>query len=472
MLKPITLEHRLQGGTAARVAARYVVSAALAVALPLLLHQLPPVLVRDTYGPSYRIYELFGLSGTLFILFNAWVELRRHSLEIKRDWLALLLPVVIAFQALFLVSEFTFRSYDYNMYQAGADLLLQGGNPYDVPYLYPPVFAQAMGIGYRVIARVASPQTASSPQMIWDLVFYFYRCLQFFLIIAAYWLCYRFACELGMSSSTSLIVVTALFAANTPIVRTLRHNQVNLLVLVCVLAAILSLRRWPFAGGLLLSAGGLIKLYPFFLGLPWLMSRKWKALAGAVTLVVLILVAQLTFGRGLTVWWQFVAGFANFYERYVFRDNSVRALIVNSARLVGIPSSGFIDGLMLVVTVGWVALYLVRSWKRIAGARSLPPDPWEDRALSHGLAADALGFMLLLSPLLWEHHFVLILPLSIWALSAHKREHFSLIVMANVLIYLIPTFDLFPFSYHRLVGLCLLVYCTAPRPDPLFRTLA
>ena len=241
---------------------------------------------------------------------------------------------------------------------------------------------------------------------------------------------------------------------------------------VFVLAAILSLRRRPFISGLLLSAGGLIKLYPFFLGLPWLMSRKWRALAGAVTLVVLILVAQLSFGRGLTVWWQFLGGFGNFYERHVFRDNSIRGLIVNTARVVRVPSAGFINGLMLVLTVSIGLLFVIRSRRRMNRVPATSPREWGEGSLSHSLAADALGFMILLSPLVWEHHFVLILPLSIWALAIHKREHFPLLVLANVLIYLIPTFDLFPFSYHRLIGLCVLLYCTAPRHAPLVQTLA
>jgi hypothetical protein len=396
---------------------------------------------------------------------------RRRSPDVKRDWPTVVLPVLIAFQALFLVSEFSLRSYDYNVYQGAADLLLSGANPYDGAYLYPPLLAQVMGWGYRGIALLAPGSISASPQMIWDLVFYFYRCLQFFLFIAAYWLCYRFSYELGMSKMTSLIVVTVLFAANTPILRTMRHNQVNLLVLNLALVAILALRRWPFIGGLFLSLGGLIKLYPFFLALPWLMLRKWKALAGVVTCVAVVLVAQLSFGRGLTVWWQFASSLTSMREGNVFRDNSLRGLLVNTARLAGASNLRFVNGLVLVLTAGCGLLFLWRSWKRVSRAAAGASDPFADLALSHGLAADALGFMILLSPLVWEHHFVLILPLSIWALSVHKREHFWPIVLANVLVYLLPTFDLFPLSYHRLVGLCLLLYFTAPRSDPLVRTL-
>jgi hypothetical protein len=468
----IPARRHLQSGSGALIIARYALSGMLAVALPLLLDRLPPHLVRDTYGPHYRVYELFGLSGALFILFNAWIEVRRYSPETTRDWLAVLLPVLVAFQALFTVSEFTFRSYDYNMYQAAADALLRGGNPYADAYLYPPVLAQIMGIGYRTIVLFAAPDVSSSPQMIWNLVFYFYRCLQFFAVIAAYWLCYRFSYELGMSRTTSFVVVTVLFAVNSPIVRTLRHGQINLLLLVCVLSAILLLQRRPVLGGLLLSFGGLIKLYPFFLGLPCLMARKWRALAGMALCVVLLLAAQLSIGQGLTVWRQFVLSVPNFHERYVFRDNSIRGLVVNTARVARVPSAGFINGLMLVLTVFIGLLFVMRSWRRINQTPSPAPDSLEARTLSHTLAADALGFMILLSPLVWEHHFVLLLPLSIWALSIHKRQHFSLIVLANVLIYLIPTFDVFPLSYHRLAGLCILLYCTGPRHAPLVRTLA
>jgi hypothetical protein len=81
-----------------------------------------------------------------------------------------------------------------------------------------------------------------------------------------------------------------------------------------------------------------------------------------------------------------------------------------------------------------------------------------------------LLIMMLLSPLVWEHHYVLTLPLGIWALArvavpGTSQPRRIRAVLAAALVYAPPTFDVFPFSYHRLAGLLWLVWLATRPPE-------
>jgi hypothetical protein len=78
--------------------------------------------------------------------------------------------------------------------------------------------------------------------------------------------------------------------------------------------------------------------------------------------------------------------------------------------------------------------------------------------------------MLLLSPLVWEHHYVIAVPMAIWAIALYGASMPWQIGTAVLLIFVPPTFDVFPFSYHRLAGLLLLVASMRPELAPAPRS--
>ena len=61
--------------------------------------------------------------------------------------------------------------------------------------------------------------------------------------------------------------------------------------------------------------------------------------------------------------------------------------------------------------------------------------------------------MMLLSPVAWEHHYVWALPLVVLVAARRWERHPLTIAAIVVLIGALPTFDVYPLSYHRLVGL-------------------
>ena len=92
----------------------------------------------------------------------------------------------------------------------------------------------------------------------------------------------------------------------------------------------------------------------------------------------------------------------------------------------------------------------------------------EEVAARHGVTPYqvALAWVLLAAPVVWEHHYVLAIPLLLWAAAGWGRRHAVALGAAALLCFAVPTFDVFPWSYHRLVGLAWILWLPRdPNPD-------
>ncbi len=75
----------------------------------------------------------------------------------------------------------------------------------------------------------------------------------------------------------------------------------------------------------------------------------------------------------------------------------------------------------------------------------------------YGNVFDAIVMVLIISPLVWEHHYILTIPLIIWVILTQGKQKPWRVGVAAFLICAIPIFDVYPFSYHRIAGLLLLL---------------
>jgi hypothetical protein len=206
-----------------------------------------------------------------------------------------------------------------------------------------------------------------------------------------------------------------------------------------------------------------LKLYPAVLLLPLLANGAWRAALWTAAAALGVVGLQTAFFTDFTPWHQFAEFMARTYPgEFAFRNASFHSLAVNVSRFVlGIPPRDVLGEVRLASTLfslamaGWLVL-------RVAARRRQPPA--ETRLLEDGV--DALAFSLLISQSVWEHHYVLALPLLIRAVAIHGRDRTLWIALAGFLTFGMPTFDLFPFSYHRAVGLLMLLRITRPRPAP------
>ncbi|HEY5731855.1 MAG TPA: hypothetical protein VIS72_17545, partial [Anaerolineales bacterium] len=92
-----------------------------------------------------HLFGMFAFWMWLVLVINAYRELRKHPKPSIGTLIIDVLPFLVSFFFLFLVVEYSGRSWDYKNYESAFKAIVQGGNPYDVMYyLYPPVFAQTM----------------------------------------------------------------------------------------------------------------------------------------------------------------------------------------------------------------------------------------------------------------------------------------------------------------------------------------
>jgi Glycosyltransferase family 87 len=445
---------------------RYAVSAIVAVIVPLLLERLHLPIVSNTYTAEQEIFELFGLSAGLMIFFNTLWELKRLAPRRWEEALPVLLPAGVALLYLLIFCEYPTRSYDYNCYERAANEMLAGRNPYKGCYYYPPLLAQALALGSHLVdsakgllgAKLAAERKSQT-------LFYLYECIQFGLILVIFRLCVAFARRVRLPHVAGLVLVTALFALNNPLLRCFRHNQGNTWVLMFLMAAILLAERRPGLAGASAALGAHVKLYPLALLGPWMLMRRWRALFGTVLAAGAILAVQAEYGKGVVLWRQYIAAFPTFPRGSYYRDNSIHSLVHNALRLLGdynsVSSPRFQADLskwtaaITLVLLAWLLVRFVQRERIFAGKEREGM-----RLTAHSM--DAIAAMLIVSPMVWEHHYVLILPVIIWAAAAVGREHPWALGAATFLMICMPTFDLFPLSSHRLAGLLWLLVLTSP----------
>jgi len=126
-------------------------------------------------------------------------------------------------------------------------------------------------------------------------------------------------------------------------------------------------------------------------------------------------------------------------------------------------------------------LYLWRFVQREQMAEvattKMPPNKGQQTRLGHwseaqllprekmvGHTMDALALALIASPVVWEHHYLLAMPIVIWgAARARTDRQWWCIGISSFLMFVLPTFDIYPFSYHRLAGLLLLMATLSPQ---------
>lgn len=455
----------------------------IAIVLPPIISRLNLKIVLKMSG-NMR-FELFGMTMSM-VLSAIWVmECRRIRIFTLKAVLPTMIFFLVAFHFLIHFSEYSQRSGDYGCYQDAVNALSHGRNPYDSSecYLYPPFPAQVMVIAQSCVRwgevyffHVASVDQADSSAEY--NVFYVYQCVQFLLLLGMYLLCIRFVNGLGVGIIPASLLVATVFLCNNPLIRTLKYNQMNLLVLDTMLVGFLAMENRPRLSGAAVALGIHIKLYPFVLVWQWLITRRYQPILWLCAGFMGLLLLQSQMPGGISGWGQFIS-FINDFPKTTFpRDNSLHSLLFNtfrhSASLLRIDymTHKIIAGIAeWVIAVAILIWYLSRCRSREHSYRSAFRDiagsSFEIRHIAtisrdYGHFTDTCGIILLLSPLVWEHHYLLALPLILFSIVTFGDRKPWLVGIASLLILAIPTFDVFPLSYNRLFGLLTLLLATPP----------
>jgi hypothetical protein len=437
----------------------------------------------SSYPPYYQRFELLGLTGTLALFALGAFELRGR-IGRRIPWqqaAAVLIPLLTGLYFVTLVSEYSQRSYDYGAYQNAASRLLAGEGLYDgkPPYLYPPLTAQALAALYRWVdaAPELTGRVHHRPGMenleftaekdVWNSVFYYYRCLLLLGVALAYYASYAFVRRLGMAVELAHLLVAAILVFDNPLFRTLRWNQVNLWLLDLSLLGLLWAQRRPILAGFSIALAANVKVYPLVLWGALTAARFWLVSVATLAGLGLVVATQTDFFRDGAHWQGFFAFLPNFPWEHNLRNNNFFGIVYNLLRLgAGVdPSEVWVRGVAVVLTSAASAWFAWRFVQREASFRRgdrlrVGASPDGVRLFGHG--ADALAFGLVAATSVWEHHYVLAIPLALYAVALWGTQRPWSVAIGILLAIVLPSFDVFPLSYHRIAGLMLLLWVTSP----------
>lgn len=449
-----------------------------AIGLPLVLLAADVKLIVWA-GKLETCFRWFAFSGSLAVISIAYLELRKRSGRSISELLPIILWLLLSLHFLAIVTQYSTKQGDYWYYQQAAERIVAGGSPYEVGgYVYPPLLAQALAGMHSAIEHATQGIGVNTDKLnSWSAVFYLFECTQLVLVIGLYWLGYLFARRLGLGPAAASVTLFLLVAFNNALLDVLKWDQVNLWIVDVILLAVLLAKDRPFLSGLAIALGTHIKLYPVVLLVAYGLVRRWKAVLGAIVGIITILLPLASWGADWTLWYEFVARSSYSTSELAFANITLHNLPVLVAKpvcnLICSDSSvcqtvtNWMKVLLLATTIVWFAIRFAQRQRNHAVLAEQyaqkTQEKWRFSFWFYGHAMDAVALALLISPTVWIHHYVLVIPIAIWAIATCAYKHPWHVGAAILLTQCLPTSAIFLFGYHRVVGLLMLVILTSPR---------
>lgn len=395
----------------------------------------PPRLELVTAGPlsDLRVTLLcVGLSWALlgFVLFAA--GRKPWTMERSAYWLAC---VMLAGLYLNVVREReTFG--DFFDFVAAAGQLTRG-EPLHARYLYPPL-----------LATLLAPLLELGD----NYVFLLCVALNLLSVLLMFALLRRGLIRYGFVTLAATLLSFCAIAANVAVLRTLFYVQTNLHVTNLMLLALLCYPSQLWASALALALAAHIKTSPLALVLPFVLNRDAKWLGWFA--VFFIGIASLTSSlNGVHRYVEYFDNVSNIYRAngLSLRENSIDSLVRVTYWAFGVPLEQarvpvlVLRGLLTVLSLGlcWAA----------ARSRTFSGGSAGKIATVLDLYPVLMLFLMSVSPLVWEHHpVIIVLSLLVMLKQLDNETDVLLWFGAWFLCFLVPTFDLYPFSFRITLG--------------------
>lgn len=339
--------------------------------------------------------------------------------------------------------------YDEAAFQAVAEDVF-GKSPVVLPYLYPPVLAQ-----------VLSPLAGLPPTD----YFLTLQVLNWLLAFLAIFLTARLLGLTWRDNALSILFLFALLPWNRALFTTIHHGQVNLLVLDALLAFLLFFRAGrPWPAGFFLSLAIFLKVYPVLFVLPLVLGRRGKQAAAAAGSGAGIWLASFLLG-GAKPWREFLE-----FSRQALGPSGDSAFLVGFGGAVGnVSLNGLVHHLFEAAGFPRSAASLAWGLSLAALAAAVLLLVRRPRWTSDlGFQASVLLLAtLLIAPITWSHHYVIVLVPAAYLFHRilAERRYLALGPLAAFagLAFYHPSWCGFPFNQARTAGalallLLLLIY--------------
>lgn len=343
---------------------------------------------------------------------------------------------IIAFLYLNILRE-RVRYGDIDYYTQAAFALIQN-QPLPDTYFYPPLWATLLSFvtplgenGILLVAWIAN----------------------FLSLLLFYFLLHRTLELYQFKPYAAALVTTGFILLNMPVIRTFMYVQVNFHVMNFILLSILFYKDRPFLSALMLAFAVHFKASPAVLVLAFLLDRNWKWLAWFTVTMILIAVFPIAI-YGINPYLNFINNFLfiNAQQGWSMHDSSFDSAIGMTLSYIRADFS-IVRGLVLfakAITAMAVIYLSVRSTGFFSNG--------EGKGNLYDSIIPLFVGMTLLSPLVWEHHAIfLTLPFLLLLKKLESPPEWILYGVVYLLVFLTPTFDYFPWSYGRLLGILILL---------------
>jgi hypothetical protein len=338
---------------------------------------------------------------------------------------------------------------DIDYYMQAAFALVEN-NPLPDTYFYPPLWATLLSFltplgenGILLLAWIANVLSL----------------LLFYLLLQRTLALYQF-------SSSAAALTSALFIlVNMPVLRTFMYVQVNFHVMNFILLSILFYKDRVFLSAFMLALAVHFKASPAVLVLAFLpfdtpyrevrmpLELNWKWLLGFVASMVLIALPTVVL-YGSHPFLDFINNFLFISAPHALslHDSSFDSAI--GMALSYIRADFALVRLLVLVAKGLTALAVIFLCIRSRGFFS----QGENKIHLYDSIVPLFVGMTLLSPLVWEHHAMfLTLPFLLLLKKLESPAEWIAYAAVYLLVFLTPTFDYFPWSYGRLLGILTLL---------------
>jgi len=328
------------------------------------------------------------------------------------------------------------------------------GEPFYSRYIYPPLWASILepmiflGGGFLAFLLLA---------------------LNYLSLLLFFILLYLMLKRFGFERLPAVIMTFLALVANVSIMRTLGYVQINLHVINLILLSLLLFPRRIWLSALALALAGHLKVSPLILIIPFILGKEWRWLI-YFTLFTTGIIFITSAMHGFEYYSYFIHNLMNneYILNFEFRDFSFDSLI--RATLTQFGFNVFLAPYFI-----WPIKFIIASIGIAVAFKATKSNIFYDgnnrENAVFNSAIICLFLMVILSPLVWVHHAVfLIFPCLILSKRIASAGQLLIFLGAYIAIFLIPTFDFYPFSYIRTIGviLCLilaLIFTLKPMTD-------
>lgn len=396
-------------------------------------------------SPVFKQGPLSDISITHLYLSLAWLLagsfiVLLHTGIISKSNLLFFVPFYIyAFLYVNILRE-RFQYGDLSAYIRAA-FNLHLGEPFYGRYIYPPLWAS-----------ILEPMATLGGSFLGFLLL----TLNYLSLLLFFILLYLILKRFGFDKLPAVLITFLALVVNVSIMRTLGYVQINLHVINLIIICLLLFPHRVWLSALTLSLACHLKVSPLILVIPFILGKEWRWLMYFVFFTIGIIFMTSVI-HGFEYYSFFINNLMNneYIVNFEFRDFSFDSLIRATLTQFG-------SNISLAPYFIWPGKFIIAALGIFVTFKAAQTNIFYDNNKRENKVFNSviicLFLMLILSPLIWVHHAVFVIfPCLILSKRIASSGQLFIFLGAYIAIFLIPTFDFYPFSYIRTIGVMLLL---------------